>query len=233
MSPMSKASRLRLLRSIAEIDWSKYKDYLLLTLTYPDEVVTDDYRAHTRQRSVFLRDMERLMDKQVPVLWRKEWQSRKSGHDAGKLHPHWHMVLFDTRFVEHGEVKRLWTQAIGARGFVSVNIKQCTSGEHAARYAAKYCGKPVDSCLDNGAYLNMVWGRPWGLCRSNLIPRCPERIIGDLTPAEVKLLKERGARLWKGVNADNEDGFTIFAENANSLADMIIWKRLSTELADG
>jgi hypothetical protein len=218
---------MRLLQEIAGIKWDHYKRYLLITLTYPDKQLGRSIAQQTQDRSLFLRYIEDALGREVGVLWRKEWKVRQSGVQEGQLAPHWHLLLFGAHFIPHRDVRRWWRTILGATGPLATDVRALKTGEHAARYTAKYVSKStLRSSLDNVPYLNISFGRPWGFCRADLIPRHAELHLPDLQPDELALLRERATRMYKGVGRHGTTGFCLFHDDVFKLFELLRRGRL-------
>jgi hypothetical protein len=172
----SRDSRLRLLKLLATIDWSRAEPTLFATLTYPDTVTITSAKQMNTHRYLFIRDLEKDLGKQIAVIWRIEWKSRRSGKNKGKYYPHFHLMIFNVSYIAYDTVNSLWKKAIGVNQYVRTEIKEMVNPAQCGYYVAKYCAKETDCSLVNAAYLNTVPpGRQWGLLRPSLLPREKER----------------------------------------------------------
>jgi len=159
-----------MLKTIAKIDWSRVPYGVFVTLTYPDDLWVRDYHQRTIDRSRWIRDIEKHLDREVSILWRIEWQKRKSGKRKGQIAPHLHLMLLGVRFVAADVVRQCWRGVLLAVGPLATDVRGITGKEGCGRYLAKYISKAAS--LDNAAYLNRPWmaGRNWGLTRPALVP---------------------------------------------------------------
>lgn len=174
----SKASRLRLLKLFATIDWTRAEPALFITLTYPDDVRITTNKELNVHRYVFIRYIEKLLGKDISVIWRIEWQDRQTGKYVGELYPHFHLMVFNVKYIHHATVNKLWRKTIGYKEYTRTETKGMKCPAQAGFYVAKYVGKETDCSLVNAAYLNTVPpGRQWGLLRPQLLPRCKEQSI--------------------------------------------------------
>lgn len=182
----SRQSRIRLLQTISRIDWKKVGESVLVTLTYPDSVKDKTYAQRTQDRNLWLRYMEGFWGRDVATLWRIEWKERKSGDCQGQLAPHIHLIPFGVRFIPWQDVRKWWRSILKVKGPLSTDIRRTNSGEHTARYAAKYSAKEASvGSLDNESYLDMT-GRAWNITRRKLIPWAPEHGVAALTPEQLE-----------------------------------------------
>jgi hypothetical protein len=212
---MSPAARIRMLRSIARIDWSRVGPSLLVTLTYPDPLGDTTYADRRTNLYLFHRRIEKYMRRQVGVLWRTEWVPRKSGQHLGKMLPHVHLVVFDVRYIPYSLVREWWAGILGWDGPLATDVRRAGNGETAARYAAKYAAKQAapSSSLDSAAYLNNLTGRLWGLKRRKVVPFAAKKsyLLDDETAA---YLRRIGSVMLRHYDARNGGSFTIFGDAA-------------------
>jgi hypothetical protein len=122
------ASRRRMLELLARIEQEAVP--LFVTLTYPDDfpLYREDYKSHLE---AFCDRIQRRWPT-AAMIWKLEFQERKSGTHKGKIAPHYHLFLFGVpwrfrykeergRFVclwrasVHGETE-YWNQEIEAGG---------------------------------------------------------------------------------------------------------------------
>lgn len=186
----SRASRLRLLKRFARIDWDKVDGILLITLTYPDQVGHVPYAERTRQRAEFHRRLERFRGQQTAMVWRTEHMPRRTGARKGEIMPHTHLLVFTSTFVPWQEVRQWWADILGHDGPLATDVRRVRTGSRAAIYAAKYAAKPSLCSLDNAAYLRILAvGRPWGVLRAKLVPLHPRVVMRDLSEAEAKRVR--------------------------------------------
>lgn len=227
LQPFSKASRLRLLREIAQIHWTDQVRYSLITLTYPDEAAERSIARHTIDRSRFVRDLEQLTGRGHGVMWRKEWKPRLTGHRKGQFTAHWHLLVFDIGWVDAADVRRIWKSILATGGPVATDVREAKSGDQAAMYAAKYSAKATSCSLDYAAYLNRRWGRAWGFLRKVLIPYYKPTIIRDLSKEELALVKALASAQWKGVPRGADQGFSLFGGCGEAIAKSVLKMRLA------
>lgn len=201
-----------MLKTIARIDWGKVPYGVFITLTYPDDYYNRGYYERTIDRSRFIRDLEKYADKKIPILWRCEWQRRKTGKHRGLITPHFHMLCMGLRYVPHEDVRRWWRQALCCKGPLATDVRGIKGAEGCGRYLAKYLSK-VRS-LDNSAYLNKPWmnGRSWGLTRPDLVPFAKKDGDVELTDEEADEMAREYAE-WRNMHIPYFNyGFTILGE---------------------
>jgi hypothetical protein len=143
---------------------------LLITLTYPDRFPTD--KATWTEH--FNRRFRRRLARRFPgaaAIWRKEFDPRKSGQNAGKWAPHFHLLLFvDAEPSELYEwLSRAWFESCdyicddhlrsGTR------VERVRSWDRAMRYMAKRQGE-VEQLEEHVPSP----GRPWGKWNADALP---------------------------------------------------------------
>lgn len=229
----TRASRLRLLKWIATINWRKVMGALLITLTYPDSVGIGTYDQRSQDIHRFRRYLEGYLGYHVAILWRCEWQKRKSGENQGKFYPHIHLLVFGATYVKHQEVRRWWRAILKVDGALATDVKKAKKGEVAAVYVAKYCAK-VDgfASLDYASYLNSV-GRGWGVLRRCLVPVEPVRWYLALDEVMVQRLKKIAAEKLPWYDAGLDEGFTLFGGIAVYVGKLLSVKDLDRENLGG
>jgi hypothetical protein len=111
ITEFSAASRRRMLELMAKIDQAAVP--LFVTLTYPNDfpLYRADYKRHLE---TFCDRLQRRWPK-AAIIWKLEFQVRKSGLNKGKLAPHYHLFVygvpwrfpFKTERGQSAEVSRL------------------------------------------------------------------------------------------------------------------------------
>ncbi len=210
--PFSRGSRLRMFKLINRLDWSRAGRSSFLTTTFPDQEGVPHYADITYARSRFKRGLERAAEKKLAGMWRVEWQCRKSGDYVGKPMPHVHALYFDTPWIPREIVQGIWSQALGRKDYVNVDIREVRDLRLAMHYIAKYIGKAPDPAaigyLGIGSYLNS--GRAWGCYRKELLPLGDGGMVrvppGELT-AEIRAIARAA---WKGCPDSERQGFSLF-----------------------
>ena len=94
----SRGSRGRLLKTVGRLKQDKLP--VFVTLTYPDEFPVTPERWR-RDLAALWRRMRRQWP-EAAAIWKKEFKRRKSGVNAGKVAPHYHMLLWLTEWVVTG-----------------------------------------------------------------------------------------------------------------------------------
>jgi hypothetical protein len=225
----SRSARLRMLRMIASINWSNVRNGLFITLTYPDEHADRAMGERSTDKYLFLRYMEKYLGKKVGVIWRIEWEPRKSGKRLGVLTAHWHLIVFGVRFIPKELIKQWWQLVLRADGNVVTWIDGIESGKKLARYVGKYCSKlPDASVLDNASYLNNL-GRHWGIARRELVPWFPRFVIPFLSAKDIDLCENLACMTFKFFTRKAEQGFQVFGTNAIKVGEILFERMLDIE----
>ena len=84
------ASRRRMLELLAKVEQAAVP--LAFTLTYPDNfpLYREDYKGHLE---AFCDRVQRRWPT-AAIIWKLEFQARKSGTNKGKIAPHYHLLVF-------------------------------------------------------------------------------------------------------------------------------------------
>jgi hypothetical protein len=225
----TRGARLRMLRMIASINWGNVRHGLFITLTYPDEHAVRTLRERSTDKYLFLRYIEKYLGKKLGVIWRLEWETRKSGKRKGQLIAHWHLIVFGARFIPKDIVKQFWSAVLRADGPVVTWVDGIQSGRKLARYVGKYCSKmPEASVLDDTTYLNTL-GRHWGINRRELVPWFPRFLIPFLTDKDINLVENLACMTFKYFTRGTEQGFQVFGENALKVGEILFQRMLDIE----
>lgn len=221
----SQASRLRLLKIIAEINWGKLPMGYFVTLTYPDNLASVAVGRATMQRHHWIRNIEKAIKEKMPMMWRKEYKDRQSGEHEGKLVHHYHVVVFTECDLTNQMANECWMRALQTPAYVNTDVKVMTSGEHAAFYLAKYMGKRESSpLLGNAAYLTKP-GRAWGIHRRNMLPFEQTLMHHCLTPYEFDELMVQAHGLAYDGQGTVADSVTLLGDRA-----IAFWKSLENKV---
>jgi len=220
------AARLRMMRTVAQINWNNVKPSLFITLTYPDNYLRATAHERNQDRHWFLRSMENYLEKKVGALWRLEWKPRRSGAKLGQWEAHVHLIVFDVKFYPWEELNRAWRVALGAVGYVRSDVKRIRGGRDVAKYVSKYCSKkPETSSLVNTSYLNAP-GRHWGIHRRDLIPFADRFLMTDLSGDEIRLCENAACCTFKYFTRGTEQGFCLFGKNGKKVGEEILLRHI-------
>lgn len=210
----SRAARLRMLKCLARIDFTKVGNPLFITLTYPNREQPLTRKELNMHRFKFFRELEKKIGKQVAAIWRVEWVTRKTGEHTGKVYPHFHIILMTTQFLGHMVINAAWKKAIGEEKYVRTDTEAMANERQAVYYVAKYCAKVESPSLVNGVNLNIPSGKDWGVHRRNLLPLATKEVF------ECSLRGTLWASLLEMVN-DPEAAARSGGESFTLLGDMV------------
>ena len=137
VSGFSAQSRKRMIDLLVRINFEKAG----LTLTYPDRNGPPDYKIYERDRQTFQKRMKRKFP-DCSAIWRREYESRKTGEFTGDIFPHYHYMFFGLPFFDHEELNLLWQEVIDYYQYVRTEIKGLANHRQAMFYLTKYMSKP-------------------------------------------------------------------------------------------
>ena len=108
ISEFTPAARRRMMQMMAKVERAAIPFFV--TLTYPDDfpLYRGDYKGNLE---TFCDRLERRWPG-MPVIWKLEFKERKSGENAGKIAPHYHLFVYSVPWefpgkVEHGKFYKL------------------------------------------------------------------------------------------------------------------------------
>lgn len=214
----SAASRFRLLKWIATVDWKSCPNSRFITLTYPDQHAEKTYDERSQHRYLFLRYLEKWAGKQVPTLWRTEWVPRMSGQFAGYLIPHHHLLCFGAGYLPNETARCWWRSVLHEDGPLDTDVRKAPKHARASYYVAKYSAKFLH--LDIASYHNKMslTGRQWGVTRRDGVPMHPKEISRLFNGAEIETAKQIGRESFSRYGEFGEGGFTMLGQDR---ADML------------
>lgn len=147
----SDASRRRLARKFAALDWAQLALALtpiwFVTLTTSEEIWNDHRRAYMGLRRV--RDWITSRPGFVGAFCRKEL-----GGKNGMLHYHLVVVGIPGFARLLPELRRCWQRGIGCEKTWRVEIDEVNTAERASKYLSKYCAKAANWGRGEGADLS-------------------------------------------------------------------------------
>jgi hypothetical protein len=198
ISSFSKQSRRRILRLIATIKHTLISSFV--TLTYPDHFEQDPRKVKKHLDNFFKRLIREFPE--IVVIWRLEAKQRKSGLNAGKIAPHFHLLIWNV------EYKRLlawipanWYQVVGSNDEkhlkAGTSVEPVRSSNGVMYYTAKYICKADNLKL-------FGWGRYWGVVnRETLSTIQGERVnikIDDATAKTIlRYMRHKASEVYKSV----------------------------------
>ncbi len=222
ITEFSRKARLRLLKLIAKIDWSRLPHGMFITLTYPDECLPFSIRQATMQRSHFIRKLEKHLTGKVPILWRKELKDRQSGRHRGKLVSHWHLSVFSDKRIDAAVMNDWWRKEIKWPWEIQCHWRPLDSGEHAAFYLAKYLSKQVQEVLLDYQPNLTNPGRAYGITRKTLLPMHEITYMEEIPPLQWAEIMGEAERIWNDESFASLTNFTMLGVSAMDMAKKII-----------
>ena len=106
------------------------------------------------------------------IIWRREYEPRKSGGMRGELIPHFHIIYVSDKPLTEIQVRvhclrvavGWWRINKGPRKMLNVNVhpsswQKLNDPVHAARYVSKYIAKETGRVFPEGASLGRFWGK--------------------------------------------------------------------------
>jgi len=228
ISGFSPSSRFRMLKWIACVDWSATENSRFVTLTYPDERAATTYVDRSYHRYVFLRYLEKHLQRKCSVLWRSEWIDRKSGEYEGYLIPHFHLLVFGSGYLPNDTVRAWWRNALDWSGPLDTDVKAAPRDARVSYYVSKYAAKLPH--LDIAPYHNNMCftGRQWGVTRRAGVPMHEVKVSRCLKPDEIERAKELGRKTFSRYGEFGEGGFSMMGAERSA----IVREKFADALAD-
>lgn len=218
-------SRRRLLEWVNTVNYRNIGESYFGTFTYPDECLPRDYHRLAKDRKYLFEALESKMQRHVPVLWRVEWEPRKSGINVGKRCPHLHTIMLGVARMPYKAVRYAWRTILKSEREPSMRFEKLPDVARAAMYVAKYVAKvgDVSTNLDLVTYHlpegAKGLGRQWGITRKSLVPMCPIERIFALTESEWKQVAAEVNKRCDWVNIDGLFGWTV----GGPLSAAVVW----------
>ncbi len=221
---LSDSSRLRFLREMANIDFSKIKGRVLFTtLTFPKDKWPPDPKMWKRNLQKFKQRLERKYG-QTPGLWRLELQGK-----GGSINPHFHLLLMlDQAHISNKTLADF--RAFVAEAWYSISGKisddHLLSGTQVLRvrsrkdwdYLTRYIGKREKLHQDE----SLMTGRVWGVWSKNLLPIDLETVeINEVDGYKIRRCMRRLAGKRRGMGPLLQQQVFIRYENMKRLLKVI------------
>lgn len=170
----SRKSRNRLIKETAKL---KNDPNIWVDLTFPDEFFEGCHGLSdiAEKSSKALKRFKRMLGENINGIWKREYESRKSGKNKGDYFPHFHLLLNIPSVELENEslkIRSLWLETLQYLGLsgegleksarVTLNPKSwriINDRKHASRYVSKYVAKI--QCLndiDDDVSLGRFWG---------------------------------------------------------------------------
>lgn len=205
---------MRMMLLLNRILWAGVGRSIFVTLTYPDIVAKSTSRERSQHRYLFFRYVEKSLKRKVPIIWKVEFMTRKSGALMGQVVPHIHMGILGCEYLHHQEVNDWWRGILGVEGKIVTDVRRITEGEGMGRYLGKYVSK--HGSLDIGAYRNthQLTGRHWGVTRKDLIPMAEKTTWEVSSAGELQAIVEVGEALRPGYVGPEGSSYTLLGRVA-------------------
>lgn len=217
VTEFSRRARARRLRRIAEINWQEASPGLFVTVTYPDAVADHTMEERKVHRYLLNRSICQYVGRQLGMIWRVEWLSRKSGEVIGQLRPHMHLLYMKTPIIGTTWLRRRWMEILRTKTYTQVDVKPLKVADMVACYVSKYCSKEANATyLDNVPKRNRS-GRHAGELRRRLIPSHEKHVIHAVNDAIVRFLKGRACDTLWWFDPRFDEGFTVLGSQALEL----------------
>lgn len=228
----SAKSRMRLIEKLARIDWMKAGKTLFVTLTFPPKYVNTPMRKVNQWLHQWRREAEKELGEQKAILWRCEWKEHETGERKNYLFPHFHLMIFNTRWLHRDKTNSMWKKVIGYNDYCRTETKGMKNKQQAMYYVCKYHAK-CEGSLVYGPYLNNIQsGRHWGIFRNELYPygaefksdfKDDELLSSAYAYAKDKLPSKR---------LQANESFRLFGENAEEIGQILFGTKLDGEIID-
>lgn len=229
----TRATRLRMIKKVATINWEETPNAHFLTLTYPDHYHDSHYYQRSMHRALFHRSMESHYGKHLSALWRVEFKNRLTGKYVGELAPHLHMIYFREKHISNMTANDLWCKAIGWDDYVNTCVKKMTNPRQVGFYVSKYLGK-TDCILGNASYRSKeAMGRQWGVLRKTEFPQAECRVGRFQDSWFLDQCREHCLTGYTPINEWGNESFTIIGEKAKLIGSLIFDSALDGEEARG
>lgn len=177
VTTFSRKSRKRMIEKL--LKKRSWKRVCFITLTYTDEI----YFGQQLTPSDVKRDLDTLIKRfrrdnaEIELIWRIEWEQRKSGDYIGQGAPHFHLIT-DGYLGDIADYRRDigsdWHEVLQAHDDKTrkprIDVQPAKNRRHAMYYLSKYVAKDasenedsIEKTLQNS---NQTSGRHWGTTRS-------------------------------------------------------------------
>ncbi|MCG8686933.1 MAG: hypothetical protein MI892_18785 [Desulfobacterales bacterium] len=169
---MSKKSSLRLRKRAARInDLSLWVDF-----TFSDDVLENMSITERAQFSYYcLKRITKYAKEKfgLHLIWKREYQPRKSGRNKGEIMPHFHVLFGGMTSKQHKiwiniciQILTRWVEITGTENdnalAVAVNRKsyrRIENPKHATCYISKYFSKDAELEIPEGESIGRCWGK--------------------------------------------------------------------------
>lgn len=178
VTEFSRKSRKRMIEKL--LKKRNWKRVTFITLTYPDEVYFDCHLTpkHVKQDLDTLIKRFRRDSDDIELIWRIEWETRKSGNFEGKEAPHFHLIIdgYMGDIADYRkEIANDWYEILKQDNPDTrkprIDVQTAKNRRHAMYYLSKYVAKEAlrkneESICELFHNPEMPMGRHWGTTRS-------------------------------------------------------------------
>lgn len=215
---LSNSSRLRFLREMASINFSRIKGRVLfVTLTYPKNKRSTDPKVLKRNLQKLKQRLERKYGK-APAFWRLELQSKD-----GNINPHFHLLLILDQRISNKVLANF--RVFVANSWYEVCGKSCDdhllAGTQVKRVRSRRDWDRLTRYVGKKEKLHgetLVTGRVWGIWSKKLLPIEHEFVKINLKDAfKIRRWMWRLAGKKRGIGHLLQQHVFIRYENMNRL----------------
>ena len=219
VTSFSRRSRHRMLTRLSQL--RNVQNGWFVTLTFPD--VFPENPRHAKQAVANLR---KRIARQYPGaggIWRLEFKERKTGTRAGKIAPHFHLLLFGivtTSLEFRTWLRKAWFEVVGSRDmrhlYAGTQADEIKNRRHAMAYASKYAAKDNDDTDRLPAAQKGHVGRFWGMfgeidVTPSVVTMLDEYQFVEMRRMVARWMKSRGRRYTRAVaRGSTRAGFVAF-----------------------
>lgn len=204
----SRGSRRRLQRMMATVE--KKNLPVFATLTYPDQFPSDleTWNVHLERLRA------RLTRKGWGCIWRREFQTRKSGVNVGRVAPHYHLLIWGATCKEiRSYLPGAWWEVCGrlcdAHLLAGTRVEVIRTWGGVAGYVSKYMAKEEQLPQLEDA---QTIGRFWGVINRDVIPwaeaitlTCDEKTVNTFFRYLRRFAGLRGRSSWPSLSVYTND----------------------------
>lgn len=215
-----------------QVDWHKIGRCIFITLTYPNFCRPDDHEDMSKHLHLFRRKLEKHLERKVPIVWRLEWEVRKTGPMRNFWYPHFHLMIVGVTFVHYARVNKWWREVIGHLPKTRTETRGAKDRTRCFIYITKYCAKRIGS-LVFGPYLNNPWnGRRWGVLRRELLPFHDEHSMREADWTHITDLYDYCLSKRSALNEYGNRSFTLLGDQAEEIGNFLFGLTIDGEIIE-
>lgn len=221
ITEFSPKSRKRLIEQFCKLE---DLPCLFVTLTYPDEDIQAlEIKKLSKKSTKDINSLQKRLKRKFPNiwgLWRREWESRKSGKFIGKFAPHFHLLLGgginQKNYINLVQIiLKMWVEVVNSinsnHSSVTLNKKSYEFLSHSKKifyYVSKYTAK-----ISNNEIGESI-GRNWGYIHKKVIPFA-EALEITLSYEDMKKIKRILKKYLKKILKKNHPVIKYFHKSLN------------------